>query len=115
MCGICGVFETDRSLFVQRDPLSEMNQQITHRGPDDEGTYFDGSVGLGMRRLSIIDIRTGHQPITNEDKTVCIVYNGDYNHQDLRKDLEARGHRYRSKSDTETMSKKLRASHMPAR
>ena len=104
MCGICGVFQTDRYQFVPRDVLAEMNQQITHRGPDDQGTYFDNNVGLAMRRLSIIDIRTGHQPITNEDESVWIVYNGElYNHQVLRKDLEARGHRYRTRSDTETV------------
>jgi asparagine synthase (glutamine-hydrolysing) len=81
-----------------------MNRQINHRGPDDEGFYSQGSVGLAMRRLSIIDVQSGHQPITNEDETVWIVYNGEiYNHQELRTDLQARGHRYRSHSDTETV------------
>jgi asparagine synthase (glutamine-hydrolysing) len=81
-----------------------MNQRILHRGPDDDGFFIDGNVGLAMRRLSIIDIRTGHQPIANEDENVWIVYNGElYNHQQLRKDLEAQGHRYRTKSDTETI------------
>jgi asparagine synthase (glutamine-hydrolysing) len=89
---------------VERETLADMNRQIVHRGPDDDGFLVEGNVGLAMRRLSIIDIRTGHQPISNEDETVWIVYNGElYNHQDLRKDLEVRGHRYRTKSDTETI------------
>ena len=104
MCGICGIFHTDRSQRAERDTLAAMNQRIVHRGPDDDGFFFDGNVGLAMRRLSIIDIKTGHQPIANEDEDVWIVYNGElYNHQELRKDLEARGHRYRTKSDTETI------------
>jgi len=81
-----------------------MNQRIVHRGPDDEGFFVAENIGLAMRRLSIIDVRTGHQPIANEEENVWIVYNGElYNHQELRKDLEARGHRYRTRSDTETI------------
>jgi len=104
MCGICGVFHPDRALRVNRNALVGMNDQIAHRGPDDDGFFVEDNVGLAMRRLSIIDIQTGHQPITNEDQTVWIVFNGEiYNHQELRKDLESRGHRYRTKSDTETI------------
>jgi len=104
MCGICGIFHRDRARRVERDTLAEMNQRIVHRGPDDDGFFVEANVGLAMRRLSIIDIQTGHQPISNEDENVWIVYNGElYNHRDLRKDLEARGHRYRTKSDTETI------------
>jgi len=104
MCGICGIFYNDRTRRVEREALAEMNQRIVHRGPDDDGFFVEGNVGLAMRRLSIIDIQTGHQPITNEDENLWIVYNGElYNHQDLRKELEGRGHRYRSKSDTETI------------
>ncbi|MGA8507746.1 MAG: asparagine synthase (glutamine-hydrolyzing) [Candidatus Sulfotelmatobacter sp.] len=104
MCGICGVFYSDRTRRVNRDALVAMNRQITHRGPDDDGFFIEENVGLAMRRLSIIDIRTGHQPLSNEDGNVWIVFNGEiYNHQDLRKDLQSRGHRYRSKSDTETI------------
>jgi asparagine synthase (glutamine-hydrolysing) len=104
MCGICGIFHTDRARRVERSTLAEMNQRIVHRGPDDDGFFMDGNVGLAMRRLSIIDLQTGHQPICNEDENLWIVYNGElYNHQDLRKDLEARGHRYRTQSDTETV------------
>ena len=104
MCGICGIFHTDPRQRVERGALTEMNRQIVHRGPDDDGFFVEGNVGLAMRRLSIIDIKTGHQPISNEDENVWIVYNGEiYNHQELRVDLERRGHRYRTKSDTETI------------
>ena len=104
MCGICGIFHRDRTLGVERDTLRRMNERIVHRGPDDEGLFVEANIGLAMRRLSIIDVKTGHQPISNEDETVWIVYNGElYNHLELRKDLEARGHRYRTKSDTETI------------
>jgi len=104
MCGICGIFHRDRARRVERDTLAEMNQRIVHRGPDDDGFFVEANVGLAMRRLSIIDIQTGHQPISNEDENLWIVYNGElYNHRDLRKDLEPRGHRYRTKSDTETI------------
>ncbi len=90
--------------MVSRDTLVAMNGQIIHRGPDDDGFFVEENVGLAMRRLSIIDIQTGHQPISNEDQKLWIVFNGEiYNHQELRKDLEARGHRYRTKSDTETI------------
>jgi asparagine synthase (glutamine-hydrolysing) len=104
MCGICGVFHTDRARRVERETLGEMNQRIVHRGPDDDGFFVEGNVGFAMRRLSIIDIKTGHQPITNENENIWIVYNGElYNHHELRRDLEARGHRYRTKSDTESI------------
>lgn len=104
MCGICGIFHTDRMRRADRTVLADMNRRIVHRGPDDDGFFVEANIGLAMRRLSIIDIKTGHQPITNEDENIWIVYNGElYNHQELRKDLEARGHRYRTKSDTETI------------
>jgi asparagine synthase (glutamine-hydrolysing) len=104
MCGICGVFYSDRTQQVNRDLLVTMNEEIVHRGPDDDGLFAEENIGLAMRRLSIIDVRTGHQPISNEDRSIWIVFNGEiYNHQELRKDLESRGHRYSSKSDTETI------------
>jgi asparagine synthase (glutamine-hydrolysing) len=104
MCGICGIFFPDRNRRVARDALVAMNQQIVHRGPDDEGFLVQENIGLAMRRLSIIDVQTGHQPISNEDGNLWIVFNGEiYNHLDLRRDLEARGHRYRTQSDTETI------------
>jgi asparagine synthase (glutamine-hydrolysing) len=104
MCGICGMFYPNREQRAQRQTLATMNQQITHRGPDDDGFFVEENVGLAMRRLSIIDIATGHQPLSNESENIWIAYNGEiYNHQELRADLEAHGHRYRTKSDTETI------------
>jgi asparagine synthase (glutamine-hydrolysing) len=104
MCGICGIFFSDRDWHVKANALASMNRQIAHRGPDDEGFFVEENVGLAMRRLSIIDVKTGHQPLSNENQDVWIVYNGEiYNHAELRSDLEARGHRYRSSSDTETI------------
>ncbi|MGH9400835.1 MAG: asparagine synthase (glutamine-hydrolyzing), partial [Terriglobia bacterium] len=101
MCGICGIFNFDRNDPVSADVLGAMNRRIVHRGPDDEGFYVAGNIGLAMRRLSIIDLNSGHQPMTNEDGTLWIVFNGEiYNHQELRPGLEARGHRYQTHSDT---------------
>jgi asparagine synthase (glutamine-hydrolysing) len=104
MCGICGILYPGASHNVDRSILATMNRQIVHRGPDDEGFFVEGNVGLAIRRLSIIDLKTGHQPITNEEESLWIVFNGEiYNHTDLRAELELRGHRYRTRSDTETI------------
>ncbi len=104
MCGICGIFYQDRTRRVDRSTLASMNRQITHRGPDDEGLFVDGNVGIAMRRLSIIDVKSGHQPLSNETGDIWIVYNGEvYNHQDSRQKMEARGHQYRTHSDTESI------------
>ena len=104
MCGICGIFFSDRDWHVKADVLAAMNRRIAHRGPDDEGFFVEENVGLAMRRLSIIDVKTGHQPLANENQDVWIVYNGEiYNHAELRAGLEAKGHRYRTRSDTETI------------
>jgi asparagine synthase (glutamine-hydrolysing) len=104
MCGICGIFFSDRDWHVKGNLLAGMNQRIVHRGPDDEGFFVEENVGLAMRRLSIIDVKAGHQPLSNENQDVWIVYNGEiYNHAELRADLEARGHNYRTRSDTETI------------
>jgi asparagine synthase (glutamine-hydrolysing) len=104
MCGICGIFFSDRDWHVNGDVLAGMNRRIVHRGPDDEGFFVEENVGLAMRRLSIIDVQTGQQPIANENHDVWIVYNGEiYNHAELRSGLEAKGHRYRTRSDTETI------------
>ena len=104
MCGICGVLFRDRGQKVNAEVLRAMNRQIAHRGPDDDGFFVDENVGLAMRRLSIIDVKTGHQPLANETKDVWIVFNGEiYNHRQLRTKLEAKGHRYRTQSDTETV------------
>src|SRR5450432_1294214 len=104
MCGIAGVVESNRDARVDEAILRRMCAAMAHRGPDDEGVYTQGRVGLGMRRLSIIDVAAGHQPISNEDGTIWIVFNGEiYNHAALREQLVARGHRYRTHSDTETI------------
>src|SRR5450755_3586624 len=104
MCGICGVINLDRSSHVDLAILKAMNLSILHRGPDDDGFFVSGNVGLAMRRLSIIDLQSGKQPVANEDQTIWLVYNGEiYNYRELRAQLETGGHRFRSKSDTETI------------
>jgi asparagine synthase (glutamine-hydrolysing) len=104
MCGICGIFQFDRARSVNSEVLTAMNRRIIHRGPDDAGYRIEGNIGLAMRRLSIVDLKTGHQPVSNEDGTIWIVYNGEiYNHNELREGLEAQGHVYRTRSDTETI------------
>jgi asparagine synthase (glutamine-hydrolysing) len=104
MCGIAGVMRFGRDGRADSGAVRQMCAAMVHRGPDDEGVYTDGPVGIGMRRLSIIDVAGGHQPISNENGTIWIVFNGEiYNHAELRKQLEARGHRYRTNSDTETI------------
>ena len=104
MCGICGLIYTDRQRQVDVHLLNGMNDSIRHRGPDDAGVYTDVSVGIAMRRLSIIDVAGGHQPMSNEDGTVHIVYNGEtYNYKALRDELIGLGHTFRTNSDTETV------------
>ena len=104
MCGIVGIVYRDRGRAVPPDLLRSMCDAIAHRGPDDEGRHVDGRVGLGMRRLSIIDLAGGHQPIFNEDRSKVIVFNGEiYNYRDLRAGIVARGHTVRTDSDTETI------------
>ena len=103
MCGICGYLHTeDGDRPVSEELLRRMCSVMTHRGPDDEGIYTDGSFGMGMRRLSIIDLSSGQQPILNETGRIAIVCNGEiYNFPELRQDLEARGHRFSTNSDVE--------------
>jgi asparagine synthase (glutamine-hydrolysing) len=104
MCGIAGIVYADREARVPEEILRAMCATIRHRGPDDDGFLANGRAGIGMRRLSIIDVAGGHQPIFNEDRTCAIVYNGEiYNHHDVRRELERRGHRYATRSDTETI------------
>ena len=104
MCGICGEFQWGREARVDRGLVQRMTSTLVHRGPDDEGLYVKGPVGLGMRRLSIIDVAGGHQPIFNEDGTVAVVYNGElYNYPELKAELETLGHRFRTRSDTEAL------------
>jgi len=103
MCGIAGIVRSDGAQ-IDRELLTRMNDAIRHRGPDDDGFYFSDGVGLAMRRLSIIDLKGGHQPIHNSDRTAWIVFNGEiYNYRELRKQLEARGHRFYTDSDTEAI------------
>jgi asparagine synthase (glutamine-hydrolysing) len=108
MCGIAGFAESSTANGARRDAdvamVRGMCGVIRHRGPDDEGVRVEPGVGLGMRRLSIIDLSTGHQPLANEDETVWIVFNGEiYNYRELRRELEAAGHRFSTASDTETI------------
>ena len=104
MCGICGTLNFRHDQPAERSVLEKMNRQIIHRGPDEAGFFLSGNIGMAMRRLSIIDVQSGHQPVTNEDDSISLVFNGEiYNHQELRQRLEQRGHRYRSHSDTETI------------
>ena len=105
MCGINGIAFSSRSRrVIDRGVLERMRDVITHRGPDDDGLLIDGPVGLGHRRLSIVDVAAGHQPMTNEDGTLHIIFNGEiYNHAEYREQLEARGHVYTTHCDTETI------------
>ncbi len=102
MCGICGYFGEDEHLNAEI--LHAMNALIVRRGPDDEGYFHAEGIGLAMRRLSILDLAQGKQPIFNEDKTVCTVFNGEiYNYRELKKDLEDKGHCFHTHSDTEVI------------
>ncbi len=105
MCGICGIaIPKQLNRPVDEIALTRMRDVIAHRGPDDAGTYINGNIGLGHRRLSIVDVSGGHQPMTNEDGTIHIVFNGEiYNHVPLRRALQAAGHHYANNSDTETI------------
>lgn len=105
MCGINGIaFSSQSGRQVDATVLKRMRDVITHRGPDDEGIFVDGRIGLGHRRLSIVDVAAGHQPMTNEDGSLHITYNGEiYNHADYREPLIARGHVYKTHCDTETI------------
>lgn len=104
MCGICGILSLDASNKVSEELLGRMNSALVRRGPDDEGYYFNDQIGLAMRRLSIIDLTGGGQPICNEDETLWIVFNGEiYNFKDLRKELLSLGHQFRTESDTEVI------------
>jgi len=104
MCGIVGIVKLDPREHVEQKRLKQMQDVLSHRGPDGEGLWIEGPVGFGHRRLAIVDVAGGQQPRANEDQTVWIVFNGEiYNHPTLRPELEARGHRYRTRSDTETI------------
>src|SRR5215472_11644936 len=102
MCGIAGI--VGEAGGVDSAKIHRMCNRIVHRGPDDEGIFVEDGAGLGMRRLSIIDLSGGHQPVFNEDRNAWIVFNGEiYNFPELRVELESRGHRFYTKSDTEVI------------
>jgi asparagine synthase (glutamine-hydrolysing) len=104
MCGICGQFNFKTMAPPSRETVLRMTRTIAHRGPDDEGFYFSGAVGLGFRRLSIIDLAGGHQPMSDAEETVWVVFNGEiYNFPELKTELEGCGHVFRTRSDTEVI------------
>lgn len=104
MCGICGIVNLAHRRPIDPVKVQQMSRTLIHRGPDDEGIYCTNSVGLGFRRLSIIDLAGGHQPMSNEDGSVWIVFNGEiYNFPELKKELEAQGHKFQTNSDTEVI------------
>jgi asparagine synthase (glutamine-hydrolysing) len=104
MCGIAGQFNFQRHEPVERETIVGMADSIAHRGPDDEGFFITGPVGLGFRRLSIIDLAGGHQPMSDAEETVWIIFNGEiYNYRELRAELQKKGHQFRTNSDTEVI------------
>lgn len=104
MCGICGQYNFATSRPVQRRDIEAMTRCLVHRGPDDEGYYMAGPLGFGFRRLSIIDLAGGHQPMSDHEESVWVVFNGEiYNFPELRRELEAYGHVFRTRSDTEVI------------
>ena len=104
MCGICGIVYKDSERPIDIHILQDMARKITHRGPDDEGFYTHQNIGLAVKRLSIIDIAGGHQPMLNEDESIVVVFNGEiYNYLNLKKELEGKGHKFRSRCDTEVL------------
>ncbi len=104
MCGIVGIVKLGPGRTVDETRLERMRDVLRHRGPDGQGSWIEGPVGLGHRRLAIVDVAGGQQPMANEDESCWIVFNGEiYNHLTLRSQLEARGHQYRTRSDTETI------------
>lgn len=104
MCGICGQYNFGNNAPIRRRDLETMTRSIAHRGPDDEGYFISGSLGLGFRRLSIIDLAGGHQPMADREESVWVVFNGEiYNFPELRLELEGFGHVFQTKSDTEVI------------
>src|SRR5579871_5525872 len=104
MCGICGIYNEQSQEPVSPQLISQMTNLIAHRGPDDNGAYINGPIGLGFVRLSIIDLAGGHQPMTNETGEIQLVFNGEiWNYKQLRAELLEKGHLFRTNSDTETI------------
>jgi asparagine synthase (glutamine-hydrolysing) len=102
VCGICGIASSRGA--VDRDRLASMSATLVHRGPDSDGSFVDGGVGLAARRLAIIDLEGGDQPLANEDGTCTVVQNGEiYNYAELTRELERLGHRFRTRCDTEAI------------
>lgn len=104
MCGLVGIFDSSGRREIDKCLLSRMNEAQRHRGPDGSGIYVAPGIGLGCRRLAVIDIEGGHQPMLNEDDTVALVFNGEiYNFRELTDELAARGYRFRTRCDTEVI------------
>src|SRR5438046_7820438 len=104
MCGICGQFSFQRREPVERETIGRMAASIAHRGPDDEGFFIAGPVGLGFRRLSIIDLAGGHQPMSDAEETVWMIFNGEiYNYRELRAERQSKGHQFTTNADTEVI------------
>jgi asparagine synthase (glutamine-hydrolysing) len=104
MCGICGQYNFGEDEPVRRLDIEAMTRTLIHRGPDDDGYYIAGPIGFGFRRLSIIDLAGGHQPMSDREESVWVVFNGEiYNFLELRRELEGYGHVFRTKSDTEVI------------
>ncbi|PCI21398.1 MAG: asparagine synthetase B, partial [Piscirickettsiaceae bacterium] len=104
MCGIVGIFDINNNAEINRDLLHQMNETQFHRGPDEGGLHLEPGLGFGHRRLSIIDLSHGQQPLFNEDKSVVVTYNGEiYNFQELSVELKAKGHVFESHCDTEVI------------
>src|ERR1700752_5017467 len=104
MCGICGQYNFGSGAPALRQDIRRMTNTLVHRGPDDEGYYLDGSLGFGFRRLSIIDLGGGHQPMSDHEESVWVIFNGEiYNFPELKRELEGHGHVFRTKSDTEVI------------
>ena len=107
MCGIAGIFDSKLSAEERVATVAKMGEAIRHRGPDEDGSLDWSGLGAGLtcRRLSIVDVADGHQPMSNEDGTVHVVFNGEiYNHPELREDLRKRGHRFQTRCDTEVIA-----------
>src|SRR5580765_3430595 len=104
MCGIAGQFNFSRHEPVRPDTIRRMTRTMVHRGPDDEGYFISGPLGLGFRRLSIIDLAGGHQPMSDVEETVWIIFNGEiYNYPELRTELQGLGYQFQTNSDTEVI------------
>jgi asparagine synthase (glutamine-hydrolysing) len=104
MCGIFGKCNFQKEGLIDEEQIRSLTKLLEHRGPDDEGYFFDTNIGLGVRRLSVIDLKTGHQPIHNEDKSLWIIYNGEiYNYLEIREELVSKSHKFYTQSDTEVI------------